>query len=81
MPTIETVEEAWKRFDEIKDTAEQYMFPALLMWDLKLTPLYKDLHKNWDTRHAEVFLKGMDVMFKSFGCQTMGEWRAENAAQ
>lgn len=75
MPTIELVKDAWARFNDIKNTAEQYMFPHILFWDIKLTPLYNDLIKNWDEHHAEVFLKGMDVMFQSLGCPTMEEWR------
>lgn len=51
------------------------MFVKLAFWDLKLTPLYNDLCVNWDDHHAEIFLKGMDVMFKSFGLPTMDEWR------
>lgn len=75
MLTIEQIQEAWKRFDDLKNTAEQYMFAKLAFWDFKLTPLYKDLCENWDDHHAEVFLKGMDVMFQSFGLLTMKEWR------
>lgn len=43
------------------------MFPKLILWDVKLTPLYEDLKKNWDEHHAWVFMKCMELMFESFG--------------
>lgn len=46
MVTMQDCEKAWERFELLKDEAEQYMFPALLAWDLKLTPLYNDLKEN-----------------------------------
>lgn len=67
--TKEYIQELWAKFDKIKDEAEQYMFPELMFWDMKLTPLYNDLMENWDDDHAEVFMKGMNVMFKSLGVE------------
>lgn len=67
MPTITDVEEAWKQFDDIKEHAEQHDFPRLLYCDLKLSPLYDDLHQNWDEHHAEVFMKAMTIMLRPFG--------------
>lgn len=75
MATIELIQLAWKRFDDLKNTAEQYMFLKLAFWDFQLTPLYNDLCVNWDDHNAEIFLKGMDVMFKSFDLPTIDEWR------
>lgn len=65
--TIEDVEREWAKFDELKETAEQYMFPKLMFWDVKLTPMYEDLKKNWDEHHALIFMKYMGLMFESFG--------------
>lgn len=50
-------------------------FLKLAFWDFQLTPLYNDLCVNWDDHNAEIFLKGMDVMFKSFDLPTIDEWR------
>ena len=43
MVTMQDCEKVWERFDRLKEEAEQYMFPSILVWDLKITPLYKDL--------------------------------------
>lgn len=63
----EKCDKAWKRFDQLKNEAEQYLFPAIAAWDLQLTPFYNDLQKNWDEHHAEIFLRGMNKMFAFFG--------------
>lgn len=55
MITISDIEKLWKLFDDYKETAEQYEFITLIMIDAKLTPLYKDLHENWNEQHAELF--------------------------
>lgn len=68
MELKDKVEAAWKRFDKIKEEAEQHMFPKILMVDSRMEPLYEDLQKNWDDRHAEIFLKGMDASFQFLGC-------------
>lgn len=62
------VEEAWKKYCEFKETAEQHMFPQILMFDRMLEPAYRDLQKNWNEQHAQSFLNGLkNVVFKKFG--------------
>ena len=63
--TIEDVDKSWEKFEKIKETAEQHAFPLIFIWDMKMTPLYNDLHINWDEHHAEVFLRGMHKMFEA----------------
>ncbi len=73
MVTMQDCEKAWERFELLKDEAEQYMFPALLAWDLKLTPLYNDLKENWDDHHGDVFMRGMIIMLLQFGIDYTNE--------
>lgn len=65
--TLEEVEKYWDAFSKYKETAEQHEFAELLFWDFKLVPLYNDLKKNWDEKHADVFLTTLDVVFDHFG--------------
>lgn len=67
MITIELIDEAWAEFDKYKETAEQHEFPMLLMMDLKLKPLYDDLHANWHVGHALTFMKFMAVLSDKLG--------------
>ena len=67
MLTLEYIDKAWASYEKFKETAEQHDFPYILMWDLKLIPLYEDLHKNWDEHHAEIFMKGMAIISGQFG--------------
>ena len=67
MLTIEKIDEVWANYAEFKEQAEQHDFPRLLMFDLRLIPLYEDLHKNWDEHHAEIFMKGMKKVSEYFG--------------
>lgn len=71
--TKEHIQELWAKFDKIKDEAEQYMFPELMFWDLKLTPLYKDLMENWDDDHARIFSDAMTkVLVQRYGVKIDG---------
>lgn len=65
--TLETIEQAWKNYEQYKEHAEQHEFPDLLVTDFKFTPLYNDLKENWDEHHAEVFLKAFATVGKHFG--------------
>lgn len=66
--TIEYIDSLWSKFTEYKKRAEQHEFVKIVMFDAKLTPLYNDLHKNWDIRHAELFAKYMkSTVFPCFG--------------
>lgn len=62
------VEQNWEKYNKFKDMAEQHMFSTLLYFDLKLEPLYKDLHVNESTHHAKVFnLYMKKVVFPALG--------------
>ena len=67
MPTIKDVEQAWARFQEIGERAEQHHFIHLLLIQSKFEPLYNDLHENWDEHHAEIFIKGLNKVLEPFG--------------
>lgn len=62
MVTMQDCEKVWERFNRLKEEAEQYMFPSILVWDLKITPLYKDLQENWDEHHGEIFMREHGIM-------------------
>ena len=67
MVTMQDCERVWQRFDRLKEETEQYMFPSILVWDLKIIPLYKDLQENWDEHHGEFFMRVMIATLKQFG--------------
>ena len=73
--TIEKIDEIWNGFKQRADRAEQYQFPQILMWQLKLEPLYDDLHKNWDSNHAEIFVKMVKFMYRNLG------WEVDEVGQ
>lgn len=65
--TIETVEEAWNKYSEYKDRAEQHEFPLLIMIDLELKPLYDHLKVEWNPRLGRSFLKAMAKVGEHYG--------------
>ena len=67
MEDMKKVEYLWKKYNEYKETAEQHEFVRLLMFDMKLVPAYNDLHENYTKEHAEIFIKIMNKVLKSFG--------------
>lgn len=67
MITIEKIDEAWAAFDNYKAQAEQHEFAKIFFMDRKLTPLYNDLHRNWDEGHALIFMRGMRIAATLFG--------------
>lgn len=67
MITIKDIDKAWDNYRAFKDTAEQHDFPKILMLDLKLIPFYEDLHKNWDERHAAIFMEALGKVGQHFG--------------
>lgn len=71
--TIEKIEQLWADFKRNADLAEQYQFPKIMYWQLNLEPLYKDLQINWNEDHANIFVRLMNVAYKSIG------WSVEEA--
>ena len=66
----EKVEALWNRLGQYKATAEQHMFPLLIMLDMKLVPAYNDLKKNWNEEHADIFIRSMEnIVFKKLGIE------------
>lgn len=70
--TLETIEQAWKNYEQYKERAEQHEFIELLMLDYDFVPLYEDLKKNWNEHHAEAFLKGLSIVGQHFGFEVPG---------
>jgi hypothetical protein len=75
--TIEDVDNAWNTFQSRANRAEQYQFPLIGAFHLKLMPLYNDLHENWDEHHAKLFIDYFDkVVYPKLGwapVETRGE--------
>lgn len=64
------VEELWNKYEQFKETAEQYQFPLLVLYDSKLMPAYRDLQENWNEEHADIFIRGMqNIVFKNLGIE------------
>lgn len=66
MTKQEQVDKIWATFENYKKTAEQHEFPTLLTIDIMFGPAYKDLQKNWSDEHADLFMKGMNMIFERF---------------
>ena len=67
MYTIDDIKNAWSKFLNYAETADQFEFPALAYIQCRIEPLYSDLIKNWNDRHAELFMDFMSKIFKDFG--------------
>ena len=65
--TIEKIEQIWADFKQKADRAEQYQFPRIMYWQLKLEPLYKDLKENWNEDHANIFMRLLRFAYKDIG--------------
>lgn len=66
----EEIEELWKKYNDYKETAEQYEFVLLLRFDSLLVPAYKDLQENYTDEHAKIFINGMkNIVFKKLGIE------------
>lgn len=61
------IKQMWDRFSQYKETAEQHEFVQLAYFDLRLTPQYEDLQKNWTDEHAMLFIKNLTFAFKMLG--------------
>lgn len=67
MEKKEKVEALWNKFGQYKETAEQHEFPFLLMLDARLTFAYNDLKNDWNEEHADIFIRSMENVIKTFG--------------
>ena len=64
---MKQVEDAWKKYTAYKETAEQHMFHQLIIFDRMLEPAYRDLQEKWSDTRAQIFLNGMNIVFKKLG--------------
>ena len=55
-------EKKYKEFQEVKDRAEQHMFPFLLMMDMMIEHQYNDLKSNYTKEHEELFIKNINFI-------------------
>ncbi len=69
MSNKEYVKYLWEVLNKYKETAEQHEFPKLMTVDIMFGPAYNDLQKNWDEKHAELFIKGMKMVFEKFNIE------------
>lgn len=66
--TIQEIEKLWALWDAFKETAEQHDFVHILIVDIKMERLYRDLHENWSEDHAKIFAEAMRLqVFPYFG--------------
>ncbi len=66
--TIQEIEKLWALWEAFKETAEQHDFVHILIVDMKMSRLYKDLHDNWSEDHAKIFAEAMRLqVFPHFG--------------
>ena len=52
---MDEIDRLWKQYEDFKETAEQYMFPAILVFDKQLVPAYRDLQEHYTAGHAITF--------------------------
>ena len=65
--TIEKIDQAWEELHKRMNNLEQHMMAAALVWDVKMKMYYDDLHKHWDTQHAELFMKAIQSFYNFTG--------------
>ena len=59
----------WEKYNNFKQIAEQHQFPTIFMYDIILEQTYKDLQENWSDEHAEIFIKGLNIVFNKLGIE------------
>ena len=65
--TIQDIEKIWTEFVKRADQAEQYQFPMIAYYHMRMEPLVKDLMINWDDHHADIFIQYMSMVYKRLG--------------
>lgn len=65
--TIQDIEKIWTEFVKRADHAEQYQFPMIAYYHMRMEAMVKDLMINWDDHHAEIFVKYIDMVYKRLG--------------
>lgn len=64
----ELIERIMKRWGEFKETAEQYMFPLILVTDVRIEAMYKKLNEDWTDEKADAFIEVVNgLVFKKLG--------------
>lgn len=59
----------WEKYNNFKQIAEQHQFPTIFMYDMILEPRYKDLQENWSDEHAEIFIRGLNIVFNKLNIE------------
>lgn len=67
--TLNDCKAAYEKWQNYKDHAEQHEFIKIMLVEtkFKLDWAYKDLCENWDEKHADLFMRAMNIIFESFG--------------
>jgi len=63
----EQVKDLYNRFINYTKTAEQHEFTTLILMEAKISAGYKDLMKNWDENHADIFIHSIGNILKRLG--------------
>lgn len=69
---MDEIEMLWRKYNEYKKTAEQYMFPTLLFFDKNLIPCYEDLKKKYTDEHAKTFKRMLILCMEKLGIYEEG---------
>lgn len=67
MQTMQDVDAVMEKWRQTKERAEQHDFPYILYWDMRFELLYKDLKRQWNDRHAALFIKGVEKITQQLG--------------
>ena len=60
------IERLWALYEQYKETAEQYEFPMLLLYDMTLIPQYNQLRENYDEEKAKLLIKNLKFVLNKF---------------
>lgn len=67
MDKKEQVKNLYNRFINYTKTAEQHEFTALILMEARISAGYKDLMKNWNENHADIYIRSVGNIFKRLG--------------
>ena len=66
MTKKEKVDKLYNKFKTYKNTAEQNELPIIYQLDIFITKAYNNLQKNWNDKHADIFIKGIEKQLKEY---------------
>ena len=67
MDKKEQVKNLYNRFINYTKTAEQHEFTTLILMEARISAGYKDLMKNWNENHADIYIRSVGNILKRLG--------------